>query len=144
MAKTEVNAVFVYGTLKRGECRESCWPRAPLRVEAAATKGQLYDLGPYPALCPGAGTVAGEVWTFAPRDMPATRAALDEIEDHYGEPDDAYTRRVVDCRLAAGGPGEHKTIRAYAYFYSRATEDLSSARQLSAGPDGTVSWSAKP
>ncbi len=89
MAETEVTAVFVYGTLKRGECRESCWPRAPLRVETAATKGQLYDLGPYPALCPGEGSVAGEVWTFAPRDMPATRAALDEIEDHHGDSDAA-------------------------------------------------------
>ncbi len=69
MTLESINAVFVYGTLKTGQCRESCWPRKPLEVRRAWTLGALYDTGPYPALFAGEDMVAGQVWIFDADDM---------------------------------------------------------------------------
>ncbi len=73
-------SVFVYGTLKRGQCREHCWPRHPLRVQPAWTLGELFDLGPYPALLDGQDRVLGELWSFAMDDISAVLTALDRVE----------------------------------------------------------------
>jgi gamma-glutamylcyclotransferase (GGCT)/AIG2-like uncharacterized protein YtfP len=82
-------AIFVYGTLQRGQVRERCWPRPALRVEPATVRGWLFDLGPYPALVvPAAGevadTIAGELWHVAADDLEVTLAALDRIEGFQG------------------------------------------------------------
>lgn len=45
-----ITDLFVYGTLKRGQCRETMWPRPPVSVRPAFIRGRLYDLGPYPAI----------------------------------------------------------------------------------------------
>lgn len=44
-----ITSVFVYGTLQRGEVREHCWPHAPVSIEWGTIRGQLRDLGEYPA-----------------------------------------------------------------------------------------------
>lgn len=77
---TRLEYVFVYGTLKRGQCREDLWPRAPVSVAPAWTLGSLFDLGPYPALLGGNDRVLGELWSFEPSEMPAVLAVLDQIE----------------------------------------------------------------
>jgi gamma-glutamylcyclotransferase (GGCT)/AIG2-like uncharacterized protein YtfP len=74
------SAVFVYGTLKRGEVRARSWPRLPLKVDPATVRGTLFDLEAYPALVEGNQIVAGELWHFAPDDIPETLAVLDMIE----------------------------------------------------------------
>lgn len=74
------NHVFVYGTLKRGQCRESCWPTEPLAVRSAWTYGTLYDLGPYPALLVGNDRILGELWSFEPEDVPGVLLVLDRVE----------------------------------------------------------------
>ncbi len=130
--------VFVYGTLKRGQVRESAWPRRPLQICAAVTLGVLVDLGRYPALLPGDGLVAGELWCFNPSDLAATLEVLDAIEGHSGSPDDLYVRREVECRTADG-----TSHRAYAYFYNRPRR-LAAARPISPGPDGAARWPAPP
>ncbi len=76
---------FVYGTLKRGQCRERMWPRQPIGVRHAFVLGRLYDLGPYPAIRfdgerSDLDWIRGEVWTIARPDFPETIAALDRIE----------------------------------------------------------------
>src|SRR5262249_38272795 len=109
------SAVFVYGTLKRGQSREKSWPRTPLSIEPATVRGQLYDLGPYPGLIEGSDIVAGELWTFAPQDMPPTVAVLDEIEGLYGRENDEYRRVIIEC-LSSG----HK-FAAWTYHYARLT-----------------------
>jgi len=99
---SEPTAIFVYGTLKRGEVREQCWPVRPISVEPATVRGALYDLGPYPALIAGNDTVAGELWHIAPRDIEATLVALDRVEGFAGKEDDLYRRVIVECETATG------------------------------------------
>src|SRR5262245_31105020 len=106
---SEPNAVFVYGTLKRGQVRERCWPRPPISVEPATVHWALYDLGPYPALVAGDDTVAGELWHLAPGDMQATLAALDRVEGFGGKEDDLYRRVIVECETTTG------STRAWTY-----------------------------
>jgi gamma-glutamylcyclotransferase (GGCT)/AIG2-like uncharacterized protein YtfP len=83
---------FVYGTLKRGECRAIHWPRTPRDVSVAFVRAKLFDLGPYPALwCGDTDTdgdfdddsdwVEGEVWTLDDADVEETCRVLDEVEE---------------------------------------------------------------
>lgn len=113
MNHPEVTAVFVYGSLKRGQCREKCWPHAPQRVDEAFTHGSLYDLGPYPAMAEGTDRVEGEVWRFAPEHMPKTLAALDQVEQAAaGEP--LYERRIAGCVTTSG-----ESLPAHMYFFAQ-------------------------
>ena len=91
-------AIFVYGTLKRGQCRERCWPVRPLSVEDAEVVGLLFDLGPFPALSHGRGRVAGELWRFDAADMAVVLAVLDQIEGYRNAPGDLYRRERVAVR----------------------------------------------
>jgi len=127
------SAVFVYGTLKRGQSRETCWPRKPTSVESATVRGELYDLGPYPGLIEGGDVVAGELWRFAAEDMQATFETLDEIEGIFGREDDEYRRVIVECFL-----GEQKFI-GWTYHYARRAT-LTSARRIAPNRHGICEW----
>lgn len=107
--------VFVYGTLKRGQCRENAWPRVPVSVFDAWVLGELYDLGDYPALVPGSERVVGEVWTIPSQDVDATLRVLDEIEGYRNQPNDLYRRDDVDCWAM----GATRSFRALTYLYAR-------------------------
>ena len=109
-----ITSIFVYGTLKRGQLRASQWPRAPLDVASATTRGRLYDLGGYPALLPGDDLIAGEVWRMLPEDIDATLRVLDQIEGYDDSDDDLYKREIVACRVADG----HAT-KAFTYYFAR-------------------------
>ncbi len=106
--------VFVYGTLKRGQCREGCWPRAAAMVRPAWTLGRLLDLGPYPALVAGNDRVRGELWSFASNDMPLVVCRLDQIEV-TNQPGlvNEYDRIHVVVYMDDG-----QALSAYAYRYS--------------------------
>lgn len=74
-----------------------------LRFEGPCSiPGQLFDLGPYPALRPGPGHVAGELFRI---ESPAVLAKLDEFEGFEPtRPRESLYRRVsirliepVDC-----------------------------------------------
>jgi len=132
-----VTALFVYGTLQRGQCRERCWPHAPLAVEPAVARGGLYDLGPYPALVEGDDLIGGELWRLAPEHMERTLAVLDEVEDAAVGETGLYVRRIIDCRTAAG-----QSVAAYAYFYSRPAE-IAHHRRIMPGEDGVCRWRAR-
>jgi gamma-glutamylcyclotransferase (GGCT)/AIG2-like uncharacterized protein YtfP len=112
-AHAPVTAVFVYGTLKRGECRAKFWPYPPLAVESATIRGRLYDLGPYPALGPGDDTIRGEVWHLAEADMPETLRILDEVEGAT-QLGTAYYRRIVVTCITDDG----KSHQAFAYEFA--------------------------
>src|SRR5262249_44276687 len=117
------SAVFVYGTLKRGQVREGCWPRRPLVVEPAVARGELYDLGPHPAMIAGNDRIAGELWQFDVEDMAETLAVLDEVEGFSNCAGDWYRRVVIDCETSLG------IIPAWTYLYSRLGE-LRPARRM--------------
>ncbi|MDA1049207.1 MAG: gamma-glutamylcyclotransferase [Planctomycetota bacterium] len=112
-----VEAIFVYGTLQRGEERARCWPRQPSQIEWCMIRGQLRDLGDYPALLAGEDLILGELWHIAEADLDATLAVLDEIEG-YGQGDEnLYVREIVACRTLAG-----EMRRAHTYRYAKPDE----------------------
>jgi gamma-glutamylcyclotransferase (GGCT)/AIG2-like uncharacterized protein YtfP len=126
-------AVFVYGTLKRGQVRERSWPIKPQAIEPATVRGTLYDLGKYPALIAGDDLVAGEIWRFEPAKMAETLAVLDRIEGFAGRDDDLYRRTIIECRIAAG------CELAWVYSFAR-KDDLQSARRIAPNDQGLCAW----
>jgi len=116
-----LTALFVYGTLKRKQIREQCWPFPPKRVRTATVLAEMYDLGPYPALIAGCDSIAGEIWEFTPDQMEKTLSVIDEVE---GCPV-LYTRVKIECELNDGlsssltqGSIGAETCWAYTYFYT--------------------------
>ena len=105
---------FAYGTLKLRQVRAHCWPFKPTSVQIAYTRGQLFDLGPYPALAEGENWVQGELWTFLPSQIAKTLQVIDDVEGYEQSPDDLYDRRVIDAVLEDG-----EIESAFCYFFLR-------------------------
>lgn len=152
-----ITDLFVYGTLKRGECRESLWPRKPAQICEAFILARMYDLRDYPAIRVDPGNtwderdaaaagdddldwVAGELWSFDLPDVSATIAVLDEIE----QTNQPGYRNLYDQVLvrAHDRPRSQRSRLAMVYQYSNA-QRLDPSRRLTprAGTD-VVSWSA--
>ncbi|MCA9126912.1 MAG: gamma-glutamylcyclotransferase [Planctomycetales bacterium] len=128
--------IFVYGTLKRGQCREKCWPRPPLQVNPAWTFGYLYDLGDYPALIDGTDRIAGEVWSFLDADLDEVLAVLDGIEGTNQPAERNEYDRITDNVFLMSGD----STRAQMYVYAR-REVLSEGMKLVAlTSDMYVAW----
>ena len=119
---TDVNHVFVYGTLKTGQARERMWPRKPVSISVATTGGVLYNLGPYPAMTAGADIVRGEAWEFEAGDLDATLKALDGIEGYRDQPDDLYKRVVIECEIRFAKLEAAGRVSAYTYHYAHELE----------------------
>jgi gamma-glutamylcyclotransferase (GGCT)/AIG2-like uncharacterized protein YtfP len=119
MTNDSIEAVFVYGTLKTGQCREGCWPRRPREIRKAWTRGELYDTGPYPAMFPGEDMVAGQVWIFDRSDMEAVIRELDLVEEYQPgqESTNLYNRQVIECFDQQGDGWS-----AFTYIYGRENE----------------------
>ncbi|MGI9470254.1 MAG: gamma-glutamylcyclotransferase family protein [Rubripirellula sp.] len=142
-----ITRVFVYGTLKRGQCRDGLWPCVPRSVNATWTRGTLYGRSDYPAMIPGQDRVTGECWSFSAEDMVAVMQTLDRIEgaNQPGQPD-LYHRVEVDVwdleipdESAAGS--ESPPQRAVAYHYVN-DPGLHGFRKIKPSrPDACVGWS---
>ena len=127
---------FVYGTLKRRECREMMWPRTPIVVEEAWVLGELYDAGAYPALVAGNDKVLGELWTFPSRDFEAIVRVLDEIEEYRAnDPFSLYNRELIDCETISG-----RRTTAHTYLYARLKDLPLFKRLLADDGDEFTSW----
>jgi gamma-glutamylcyclotransferase (GGCT)/AIG2-like uncharacterized protein YtfP len=107
--------IFVYGTLKTGQCRAHQWPIRPLEIRHAWTLGRLYDTGPYPALVSGADRVAGQVWSFDDSDIGRVFEVLDKIEgtNQPGQRNQ-YDRSRLTITLASG-----QQLTASGYVFAR-------------------------
>jgi gamma-glutamylcyclotransferase (GGCT)/AIG2-like uncharacterized protein YtfP len=103
---------FAYGTLRRGQCRQSCWPYTPQRVEIATLYGRLLDLGTYPGLVSGDLPIRGELWYFLPTQIAETCRVIDVVEGVNLGDETLYVRKVVTCLDTAG-----QSVQAYAYLY---------------------------
>jgi|688.fasta_scaffold04948_3 gamma-glutamylcyclotransferase (GGCT)/AIG2-like uncharacterized protein YtfP len=111
----ELTAFFAYGTLKRGFCREKCWPKPPKKVKKGWIRGKLFDLGPYPGLAEGMEWVEGELWVISSQDMDATIQELDVVEGYFQDAaEDLYTRKVVEVLLEDGSKWP-----AYTYYFNQ-------------------------
>jgi molybdenum cofactor guanylyltransferase len=70
--------IFVYGTLLAGEPNHGLLTKAEFLGADRLPNANLYDLGEYPMILPGRGTVTGEVY----RVTVDTLANLDILEEH--------------------------------------------------------------
>ncbi|QDT56128.1 Gamma-L-glutamyl-butirosin B gamma-glutamyl cyclotransferase [Caulifigura coniformis] len=99
--------VFVYGTLKRGDCRHRFMAGSRfLGIATTAPGFRLYNLGEYPALVEdnSGGQIEGEVYEVSP----AILEVLDEVE---GVADSLYVRK----RLPLMTPFAESAVEAYLY-----------------------------
>jgi gamma-glutamylcyclotransferase (GGCT)/AIG2-like uncharacterized protein YtfP len=111
-----VHSIFVYGTLRRGQCRENQWPCPARSIVRAFVSAKLYDLGPYPAIVEGQDAVAGERWDMAPEDLEKTFFVLDQIEGFVeGRTGNLYERKIIETHSSAQRCDE-KPALAFAYF----------------------------
>ena len=96
------HCVFVYGTLKKGQCNHALL--AGFKGIAARAAGIVLHAGPaYPFAVRGAGTAIGEVYAVDNQ----TLAKLDALEDH---PND-YVRELTPVHLEDG-----ETVHAWIYL----------------------------
>lgn len=72
-----MHAVFVYGTLKRGQGNHHWLRGAPCRGRRRLPGARLHDLGPYPMAVRGEGVIHGEIYALSAGDL----ERLDELED---------------------------------------------------------------
>lgn len=102
--------VFVYGTLLQGKMRHPV-VESERYLGPAMVRGELIDLGHYPALIEGSGTVVGEVYEV----RSTTLEQLDRIEGYDpGHPAASlYHREMIEARYFADGRREQ--VLAYRY-----------------------------
>jgi gamma-glutamylaminecyclotransferase len=99
--------VFVYGTLKRGDCRHGHLAGSVFVGEAVTAAGyRLFHLGDYPGLLDeaGGGSIEGELYEVTDGQL----RALDDVE---GVDENWYARRPI--RLEA----PFTDLPAEAYFF---------------------------
>ena len=126
----DIVAFFAYGTLKRGECREKCWPCRPVAVLRGSTPGSLWEVADYPGLkLEGETRVLGELWLFDAKHEAKLLEVLDEVE---GYPT-LYTREVVECETLDGQP-----ITATTYVYNRPIQPT--FEKVEADAQGMIDW----
>jgi gamma-glutamylcyclotransferase (GGCT)/AIG2-like uncharacterized protein YtfP len=118
----QILSLFVYGTLQQDQLRGRMWPHPPRSIEAAVTRGELYDLGSCPGILAGADWVLGELWTLQPHHLDATLEALDAIEDYDpAKHSGLYLRAITTVYPEPATQHEDparkdRGVQAYTYF----------------------------
>ena len=144
----EISSVFVYGTLKRGQCRGAMWPFDPLRVSVVFTLGTLFDRHDYPAMTSGTDDVVGEKWDFRPDQMQRVLEVLDAIEgaNQPGVPDLYHRVFVTTWDLGEQSAANHGSdaaisCKSYCYHYASDPEENGFTRIL---PARTIERHGRP
>ncbi|HMP79845.1 MAG TPA: gamma-glutamylcyclotransferase [Pirellulaceae bacterium] len=117
-AGCQVQNLFCYGTLMRGECRFSALSRiGEFQVKPARAPGRLVHLGSYPGLLPATGTetVPGELFEFqlSPGDWDQALKTVDAIEG-FTDHESSYNHYV---RLLSEVQVEWSSHRQLAWVY---------------------------
>ena len=110
--------MFVYGTLLKGLQRERALARSEF-IGRAYIKGELYDLGRFPALKEGEGKVFGELYEIDER----TLFCLDQIESY--DPDNQQGSLYLRQNIAATLLHNQATVVTETYLYNRSVEGRS-------------------
>ena len=109
-----LNALFIYGTLMRGELRHSAIrAHHPEYVLPARVPGRLFDLGSFPGLVPDSGGIVdGELVGFG--NIERVLREVDQIESFHGwgAEENLYRRIVLDAEV-----GEGRVRPAWTYEY---------------------------
>lgn len=99
-----IELIFVYGTLMRGYALHPALARVATYLGSGRVRGTLLDLGSFPGLVEGRGSVSGEVYRIhAPERLPD----VDREEEGYN-----FERRRRKIALADGRPAW-----AWVYYY---------------------------
>lgn len=102
----ELDALFVYGTLLRGESRRHHLDRHDILCTLLAqSPGVLLDFADYPGLVLAPGQEAHVQGEFVrSRDVSALLGELDEVEEFvgYDRPDSLFERRIVPVHVGDG------------------------------------------
>jgi gamma-glutamylcyclotransferase (GGCT)/AIG2-like uncharacterized protein YtfP len=98
--------IFVYGTLRKGECRNYLLEDYRFLGYAKAKGFLLYNIGAFPGMIEGGGEVVGEVYEIH-------ESLLEKLDLVEGVPD-LFCRELIEVTLENG-----QTISAYAYIYNR-------------------------
>ena len=136
-----IGSVFVYGTLKRGQCREQMWPVAAMAIRDAWVRGTLFSRDDYPAMLAGNDRILGECWDFPAEAIGEVLHCLDEIEctNQPGQ-DDLYHRVCLDVFDLAGRP----LRKAYAFHYAHDPLQDDFIRVIPVSAEAYVAWPETP
>ena len=115
-ARAERPAVFLYGTLMRGERAHRLLHGRAEFVGDGSVAGRLVSLGRYPGLVAGRGRVRGEVWRLS---APEVLRTLDEYEGYN------FRRSTALVTLARG-----RRLRAMVYRYRGSRTEPAAARSV--------------
>lgn len=114
----EVNNLFVYGTLLRGEHLHCDLPREEIEcILLAEARGELIDLGEYPGL---ERAESGEVWVRGEFIRVKSPARVLKVLDHlegfrgFGVDGSLFRRSLIDV-----GVGEGRVRRSWVYVLNR-------------------------
>ena len=106
--------VFVYGTLLKGRSNYARFLAPADPVMRGEIKGfEMYDLGAFPGVVKGNGTVKGEVYRV-------TKAELERIDRLEGE-GSLYVKELVTVK---GYLTEDNDLSAYVYIYNHSVDGL--------------------
>jgi gamma-glutamylaminecyclotransferase len=125
--------LFVYGTLKRGDCRHSVLAGQTFQGQArTAPRYRMYNVGSYPALVetPDGLAIEGELWQVDATCL----ARLDEVE---GVAEGLYQRRAI--QLAE----PFTDVSAQSYFFLKNTAGLADCGPCWQ-PRSTATWDGGP
>ena len=102
--------VFVYGTLMKGQANHRLLRDESYLGEATLDGYDMYDLGYFPGIVPGTGTVRGELYRVVTVEL----LSLDVLEGQGT----LYSRETVPVRLEDGS-----AVDAFVYVYLLCVED---------------------
>lgn len=110
---TETDFFFVYGTLKVGGHFAKEFDDYRIRSEKANLLGHdLFNLGWFPGIIPGAGKVIGELHEYKHPEI--VQRAMDRIEGYTGDPKNSlFVRKLVT--VTVNETGEKVTCHAYQF-----------------------------
>ncbi len=124
-----VTNLFVYGTLMPGESNYRQIEGCVIDHKPGTADGVLVDLGAYPALIPGHGTVKGVVLQMDAQAL----EIIDRIEGYHADRDRClYLRKEVVVRLKDG-----QEVVAWTYFFANPSSIADSPRLVVGEGDRT-------
>ena len=88
-----IDRVFVYGTLREGNCRENSMNEISLGSKSEKITAKMYNIGEFPAITLEKGEVSGEIHQI--KNEHTSLQTLDNIEGFYGYQNSSLYYRIL-------------------------------------------------
>lgn len=99
--------IFVYGTLRHGQANARRFGLIePVETDVVLDGFDMFDLGWFPGIVPGSGSVVGDIFEIDPNTQ------LGPLDAYEGYPN-LYTRQIVD--VGDGIDGYWRGVSVYVY-----------------------------